>query len=778
MYKKNKQIHFVGIGGIGMSGIAELLLPLGCKVSGSDLRSTETTRRLQQLGAVIYQGHQADNITGADVVVISSAVGTDNPEVLAAQEQQIPVIQRAEMLAELMRLKRYGIAIAGSHGKTSTSSLIASLLHEAGLEPTVAVGGKVDCFGGSNALLGNGEFMVAEADESDGSFLKLSPVIEVITNIDLEHVDYYRDLDHIKETFLEFISRIPFYGAAVLCLDDANVASLLPQIQRRKITYGLTEQADLHAAKIELKNFGSEFSVYFQGEELGRVRRNSPGRHVILNSLAAIAVALELEIDFPVIAHALEKFEGVQRRLQIKGEQHGILVVDDYGHHPTEIRATLDAVREGWPERRLLVAFQPHRYSRTQGLFNEFTTAFYRSDVLILTDIYAASEEPIEGVSSSALLEAIRQHGHRHALYHPDLETLPAALLDLVEDGDLVLTLGAGNIVQVGEQLLQLLEQKTTAMKEQQRKRLADSGLATKFDVDMAAYCTLRAGGRAAALIEVTNPEELGRLLVLLAEEKIKFFVIGRGSNLLVADSGWSGAVIRLKGDFNTIEVQARDSEAAIVKAGTGCSLSKLVSWCSKQGLAGLEFLVGIPGSVGGAVRMNAGAWGQEIGTHLLELELIDKQGNIQQIPATELHLSYRSLGLVEGNLAEMIITSALFRLRPEQEETVRARCSDHLKKRKGKQPAGVASAGSFFKNPPNHFAGRLIEAAGLKGLRCGGAMVSPVHANFIVNSGGASATDIVTLMEQVQTEVATRFGICLEPEVQIIQEDCATAWP
>ena len=461
MYKKNKQIHFVGIGGIGMSGIAELLLYLGCKVSGSDLRSTDITRRLENFGAVVYQGHQADRVAGADVVVISSAVAKDNPEVLAAREQQIPVIQRAEMLAELMRLKRYGIAVAGSHGKTSTSSLIASVLHEAGLEPTVAVGGKVDCFGGSNALLGDGEFMVAEADESDGSFLKLSPVIEVVTNIDLEHVDYYRNINHIKETFLEFINRIPFYGAAVLCLDDVNVANLLPKIERRKITYGLTEQADLHAAKIERQSFGSEFSIYYHGRELGRVRRNTPGRHVILNSLAAIAVALELEIEFPVIAHALEKFQGVQRRLQIKGEQQGILVVDDYGHHPTEIRATLDAVREGWPDRRLIVVFQPHRYTRTKGLFNDFATAFYRTDVLILTDIYAASEQPIEGVSSAALLEAVRQHGHRNAHHHANLETLPADLLDFTEEGDLVLTLGAGNVVQVGEQLLQLLKQKT-----------------------------------------------------------------------------------------------------------------------------------------------------------------------------------------------------------------------------------------------------------------------------------------------------------------------------
>ena len=459
MYKKTKHIHFVGIGGIGMSGIAELLLNLGYEVSGSDLRTSDITRRLERLGGTVYEGHRAESVAGADVVVASSAVGDDNPEILAAGEEQVPVIQRAEMLAELMRLKKYGIGIAGSHGKTSTSSLVAAILAEAGVDPTVVVGGKVDCLGGRNARLGDGEFLVAEADESDGSFLKLSPVIEVVTNIDLEHLDYYRDLDHIKETFLQFIGKIPFYGAVILCLDDDNIAGLLPQIKRRKITYGLTEQADLHATKISLQGRSSEFTVSYRGTELGRVRRNSPGRHTIYNSLAAIAVALELEIEFSVIAKALADFEGVQRRLQVKGEKQGVLVVDDYGHHPTEIRATLDAIRDGWPDRRLVVAFQPHRYTRTRGLFDEFTTAFHRADVLILTDIYAASEAPIEGVNSETLLDAIKQHGQRRAHYHSDLSTLPGYLLDIIRQGDLVLTLGAGNIVGVGEQLLDLLPQ-------------------------------------------------------------------------------------------------------------------------------------------------------------------------------------------------------------------------------------------------------------------------------------------------------------------------------
>ncbi len=458
MYRKTKHIHFVGIGGIGMSGIAELLLSLGYRVSGSDLRVTDITRRLEHLGGVIHQGHDAAWVAGADVVVTSTAIAADNPEVVAAKEAHVPVVQRAEMLAELMRLKKYGIAVAGSHGKTSTTSMVAAILAEAGLDPTVVVGGKVHGLG-SNARLGEGEFLVAEADESDGSFLKLSPVIEVVTNIDLEHLDYYRDIDHIKDMFLEFINRLPFYGVAVVCIDNDHIAQLLPRIQKRIATYGLTEQADLQAVKIISGNGTSQYTVRSRKEELGVIRLNRPGKHLIYNSLAAVSVGLELEIDFSVIARALENFQGVQRRLQIKGEAAGVLVVDDYGHHPTEIRATLDAVREGWPDRRVVVAFQPHRYSRTKGLFAEFTTAFRRADVLVLTDIYAAGESPIEGVTSERLQEAIKQRGQRQAHFIPQLIEQPQVLMPLLKPGDLLLTLGAGNIVRAGEQVLDLLKE-------------------------------------------------------------------------------------------------------------------------------------------------------------------------------------------------------------------------------------------------------------------------------------------------------------------------------
>ncbi len=460
MYKKTKHIHFVGIGGIGMSGIAELLLNLGYRVSGSDTRTSEITRRLEQFGATVNKGHSGQWVEGADVVVTSSAIKQSNPEVLAAVEHHIPVIPRAEMLAELMRLKKFGIAVAGSHGKTSTTSLVSWMLHQAGLDPTVVIGGKVDSLGG-NAKLGEGEFLVAEADESDGSFLKLSPVIEVVTNIDLEHLDYYRDLDHIKDEFLQFMDRIPFYGAVVLCLDDPNIASLLPLIHKRMITYGLTEQADIYATDIVSGGQVSEFTVRRGDETLGRVSLTIPGRHTIYNSLAAICVGLELEVEFSIIAGALSTFAGVQRRLDMKGESSGVAVIDDYGHHPTEIRATLDAVRDGWPDKRLIVAFQPHRYSRTRALFDEFKTAFHRADILVLTDIYAASEMPLEGVTSEALAEAVRMHGQREVYHIPEVSTLPGELLKMTGPGDIVLTLGAGNIVWAGEELLRLLENDT-----------------------------------------------------------------------------------------------------------------------------------------------------------------------------------------------------------------------------------------------------------------------------------------------------------------------------
>ncbi len=448
MYLKKYHIHFVGIGGIGMSGIAELLLNLDYKVSGSDLKASDITANLKTLGGIVFVGHHADHISDADVVVTSSAVGHDNPEVLAAKQASIPVIPRAEMLAELMRLK-FSIAVAGAHGKTTTTSIVASVLAQGGLDPTVVIGGKLKSVG-TNAVLGQGDFIVAEADESDGSFLKYSPTIAVVTNIDREHLDFYQDLDAIKSVFLDFIDRIPFYGLAVLCLDNESIQDLIPEIKKRYTTYGMSAQADFQIKDVEFEKRRSRFSIYKEGQKLGNITLNLPGIHNVYNATASIAVGIELDVPFAAIQTALETLEGVQRRLEVKGEVNGITVVDDYGHHPTEIKITLEAVGKCWPDSRKVVVFQPHRYSRTQALFDDFTRSFYQSDVLLVLPIYAAGEKRIEGLSSQDLCEGIKAHGHKEVFCATDMKKALAYLKKNLKPGDMLLTLGAGDIAYFG----------------------------------------------------------------------------------------------------------------------------------------------------------------------------------------------------------------------------------------------------------------------------------------------------------------------------------------
>lgn len=452
MYKRRQNIHFVGIGGIGMSGIAEVLHTLGYVVTGSDLAASETVARLRALGCRIDIGHHAGNIADPYVVVISSAVRPNNPEVVEARRLGIPVIPRAEMLAELMRVK-YGVAIAGTHGKTTTTSIVASLLAAGNLDPTVVIGGKVNSLG-SSAKLGKGEFLVAEADESDGSFLKLSPAIAIVTNIDPEHLDYYKDFDHLSETFLAFINKVPFYGVAILCLDAPGVQALIPRVEKRMVTYGISSQANFHTYDLRLKGFASEFGVQAFGRDLGRFRINMPGRHNASNALAAIAAALELEVPLDRVREGLESFSGIERRFQVKLDTPGLLLIDDYAHHPAEVRATLMAAKEGF-DRRTVIVFQPHRYTRTRDLLEDFFTAFNQADVLILTEIYAASEEKIPGISASLLFEGIRAHGHREVHFVSEMEEIPALLEGLLKPGDLVMTMGAGDIWRVGEALRQ-----------------------------------------------------------------------------------------------------------------------------------------------------------------------------------------------------------------------------------------------------------------------------------------------------------------------------------
>ncbi|HWP67121.1 MAG TPA: UDP-N-acetylmuramate--L-alanine ligase [Candidatus Limnocylindria bacterium] len=451
-----RRVHFVGIGGIGMSGIAEVLLTLGYAVSGSDLVESETTRRLVQLGARVHIGpHDAAHVDAdVDVLVISSAVTYANPEVVRARDLRIPVIPRAEMLAELMRMKQ-GVAVAGTHGKTTTTSLIGAVLYQAGRDPTVVVGGRLRG-DGTNARIGQGSMMVVEADESDGTFLLLSPIIAVVTNIDPEHLDHFGDLERVREAYRQFVQRVPFYGLAVLCIDNVNVRAMLPQVNKRFVTYGTVPDAEWQARDLRVDKLRTSFELWRREQPLGTVHLQIPGRHNALNALAAFAVADELGIPWRIVAHALSEFGGVHRRFEVRGEEQDVLVVDDYGHHPEEIRATLLAAREGFG-RRLVVAFQPHRYSRTRDLFAEFLSAFDDAAVVLLTDIYPAGEDKIDGVSSEALYQALKKRGHLDVRHVPERGALAEALLEVVQPGDLVVTLGAGDVYRTADELLALL---------------------------------------------------------------------------------------------------------------------------------------------------------------------------------------------------------------------------------------------------------------------------------------------------------------------------------
>jgi UDP-N-acetylmuramate--alanine ligase len=466
--KQDTRIHFVGIGGMGMCGIAEVLINLGYKVSGSDPRETEITRHLTEIGGTVIHAHKAENVTGCDVVVVSSAIKGYNPEIEAARARGIPVIQRAEMLGELMRMK-YSVAVAGSHGKTTTTTMISTVLMQAGLDPTAVIGGRVNSLGLANARLGRGEYLVAEADESDGSFLKLPPTVAVVTNIDAEHLDHYGTHDNVKKAFVDFINRVPFYGLAVLCLDHPHVQEILPQVHKRFVTYGEAPQADYRARDIRFDGFRTSYVAWRRAEELGTVTLGMPGRHNVLNSLAVLATADFLGVPFSVTRDALGSFQGVQRRFTVRGVHDGVMVVDDFGHHPMEVRATLAGARAGFPGRRILAAFQPHRHTRTRDQWDEFTRSFYDADAVVLCDIFGAGEPTIPGVETGRLVQAIRDHGHKDVTYVPKREDIAAHLAAQAQPGDIVITLGAGDIQITCQELLALLKKRDGAASDSSR---------------------------------------------------------------------------------------------------------------------------------------------------------------------------------------------------------------------------------------------------------------------------------------------------------------------
>lgn len=458
VFGRTKHIHMVGIGGIGMSGIAEILLIRGYVVTGSDNSVSETTERLEELGATIYAGHSASNIEGADVVVYTSAVkAKDNVETREAMNRQIPVIKRSEMLAELMRMK-YGIGIAGTHGKTTTTTMTGHVVQDGSFDPTIVVGGRVHSFDKTNAVVGKGDIIIVEADEYDRTFLRLSPSMAVITNIEAEHLDIYEDLDDVKSAFIEFANKVPFYGVVIVCLDDANVRSILPAIDRRTISYGFTPQAQVRAINIEQSAFKSSFTVMFEDEVLGDISIQTPGDYNIKNALASVAVGLELGMSFKNIASGLERFRGVYRRFQPKMDSDELIVIDDYAHHPTEVKATIGGARRGWKDRRIVAVFQPHLYSRTQQMYREFGLSFFDAEVLVVTDVYPSREKPIEGVSGKLISDTAKQYGHRDVHYLKDKTELPGKLKEIVQDGDIVITMGAGDIYRYGEQFVEIIK--------------------------------------------------------------------------------------------------------------------------------------------------------------------------------------------------------------------------------------------------------------------------------------------------------------------------------
>jgi UDP-N-acetylmuramate--alanine ligase len=444
MFKNIKKVHFVGIGGIGMSGIAEILLNQGFQISGSDNNLTDITNHLSDLGIKIYEGHSEKNLEDVDVLVYSSAVTLDNPEVKAAVERKIPIIKRAEMLAECMRMK-YGIGIAGTHGKTTTTSMVGLTLTEGGIDPTIIVGGKLSGLGGTNARLGNSEFIVVEADEFDRTFLKLTPTIAALTTLESEHLDTYKDLDDIKSAFIEFANKVPFYGFVVLCMDEPALQDIIPQINKKIFTYGLTTQADIRATDIVHSEFSSSYTVKYKGEELGKINLKIPGIHNVKNSLVAVCIAKEMGIDFKIIRKALASFAGVYRRFEVKYNKE-VLVIDDYAHHPTETSATLAGIRNGWNNRRLIAVFQPHLFTRTRDFYQEFGRSFLNSDVFICTDIYPAREKPVEGITGQLVADAAKKFGHRNVIYIKDKNEIPQELFELKKDNDIIVGMGAGDI--------------------------------------------------------------------------------------------------------------------------------------------------------------------------------------------------------------------------------------------------------------------------------------------------------------------------------------------
>ncbi len=779
MFGRVRRIHLVGIGGTGMCGIAEVLLSLGFSVTGSDLGSTDVTDRLKAAGARIAHDHRSPLVLDADVVVVSTAIEKGNPEVLAARGRSIPVIRRAEMLAELMRMKR-GIAVGGSHGKTTVTSMAAGVLIEGGLDPTVVVGGRVKRLG-TNARVGAGDTMVAEADESDGTFLRLQPTIAIITNIDREHVDFYASLEDTFDAFVHFANGVPFYGAVVLCLDDANTQAVVPRIERRIVTYGLDPGADLMAREVQPIRGGSRFELVWHGESLGSCRLAVPGRHNIANALAAATLGLELGIEASDIVRGLEGFDGVGRRLERRGECGGVVVYDDYAHHPREIEATLKALREQWTG-RIVAVFQPHRFSRAEVLADEFGRSFYGADTVVVAPIYPAGEQPIPGIDASMLADRCRSYGHKDVHVAADLDSLAEQLAEQVSSGDLVITLGAGTVWRVGEALLSRLrgheaDSLKLAPDPIEAPAIVASGGASAIDLvadlegevktahRMARCTSFRLGGPAELVFVPSSAAAAAEAIARAIEAGGDVTALGGGTHLLVADRGVAGIVLSPGPAFSEIRI---DNDGR-VHCGAAAPLAKVMRKTIAEGWVGMETLAGIPGSLGGAVVMNAGTRDGDIGDLIAAVRGVDRTGRLIRVAGKDLDFAYRKSQVSELGL---ILLEIELTLEQGDAESASKRAEEIRVYRNRTQPHKVRSAGSVFKNPPGESAGRLLDRSGLKGTSVGGARVSEVHANFLIAEKGCATNDLANLIEQCRQAVWERHRIGLELEIRPIGFD------
>ncbi len=749
--RERHRIHLVGVAGSGMSGIAALLIELGHTVSGSDKVSTMETDRLQRLGLRFREQHRPEEAGTADLIVFSSAVKADNPILVSARDYGKPIVRRAEALAAIMRSKR-GIVIAGMHGKTTTSAMTAHVLREGGLHPCHYVGAEIPILGTNAHWDSRGEYFVAEGDESDGTIALFRPEHTLILNIEEEHLDFYADLDAIEKVFAQLITQTA--GTVFYNLDDKNAARVCRSLARG-ISYGFADEADYRAVDIRLTGFASMFRVDHRGQDLGEAVLNVPGQHNVHNALGVVALASELGIAFEKIAKSLAKFEHARRRFEIKYDSPRFLLVDDYGHHPTEIRATLKAARSVG-RKRVLTMFQPHRYSRTKALRKEFGCAFDDADRAVVTDVYGSNEAPIPGVTGQIIADEIVGHGHRGVSYEPRLEWVHRAVGNMLESGDLVLSLGAGNI---HEQLSALAADLVIA--EKLKEVVGEDGQVRLYE-PLSKHTTLRVGGPAQFWVEPLNEKAFAELIRFCRDENLPLFVMGRGSNLLVRDGGVRGVVVHpCGGDFDRIEVNGAE-----ITAGVGAKLKEVAYAGKAAGIGGMEWMEGIPGAVGGGLRMNAGAMGAQTFENVERVRYLDADGEVHTKSRDELEVHYRNFPLLEKNFA----VSAVFRGQPAPLEEIVRKLEASQEKRRASQPA-AKSAGCIFKNPDSCPAGKLVDELGLKNSHVGKARVSEVHGNFIVNDGGATAAEVLELIEKIKATALAKRGIELETEVQIVGE-------